>query len=50
MGKLSVACEALRDYLKTAASRNVDQEKSIELLKQELADFEINVTKKETNL
>ena len=46
LGKLSAACEALRDNLKAAAARNAEQEQSIDLLKQELADLKVNTDKK----
>ena len=44
--KLSAECEALRDNLKAAAARNSEQEQSIDLLKQELADLKVNTDKK----
>ena len=44
--KLSAQCEALRDNLKAAAARNGEQEQSIDLLKQELADLKVNTDKK----
>ena len=47
LGKLSNECEALRDNLKAAAARNAEQEKSIDLLKQELAGLKVNTDKKE---
>ena len=46
LGKLSAECEALRDNLKAAAARNAEQEQSIDLLKQELADLKVNTDKK----
>ena len=46
VGKLSAECEALRDNLKAAAARNADQEQSIDLLKQELANLKVNTDKK----
>ena len=46
LGKLSAKCEAQRDNLKAAAARNAEQEQSIDLLKQELADLEVNTDKK----
>ena len=39
LGKLSAKCEA-------AAARNAEQEQSIDLLKQELADLKVNTDKK----
>ena len=47
LGKLSAECEALRDNLKAAAARNAEQEQSIDLLKQELANLKVNADKKE---
>ena len=47
LGKLSAECEALRDNLKAAAARNAEQEQSIDLIKQELADLKVNTDKKE---
>ena len=46
LAKLSAECEALRDNLKAAAARNADQEQSIDLLKQELANLKVNNDKK----
>ena len=46
LGKLSAECEALRDNLKAAAARNAEQEQSIDLLKQELADLKVSTDKK----
>ena len=46
LGKLSAECEALRYNLKAAAARNAEQEQSIDLLKQELADLKVNADKK----
>ena len=46
LGKLSTECEALRDNLKAAAAINAEQEQSMELLKQELADLKVNTDKK----
>ena len=46
MGKWSAECEAFRDKLKAAAARNAEQEQSIEILKQELADLKVKVAKK----
>ena len=46
MGKWSAECEALRDNLKAAAARNAQQEQSIEVLKQELADLKVKAAKK----
>ena len=46
LGKLSAKCEALRDNLKAAAARKAEQEQSIDLLKQELADLKVNADKK----
>ena len=46
LGKLSAQCEALRDNLKAAAARNAEQEQSIDLLKQELADPKVNTDRK----
>ena len=46
MGKLSADCEALRYNLKTAAAGNAEQDQSIDLLKQELADLKVNTDKK----
>ena len=46
LGKLSAECEALRDNLKAPAARNTEQEQSIDLLKQELADLKVNADKK----
>ena len=46
LGKLSAECGALRDNLKAAAARNAEQEQSIDLLKQELADLKVNTDKK----
>ena len=48
MGKLSAECGALRDNLKAAAARNAEQEQSIDLLKQELADRKVNTDKKKS--
>ena len=45
LGKLSAECEALRDNLNAAAARNAEQEQSIDLLKQELADLKVNTDK-----
>ena len=45
LGKWSSVCEALRDNLKTAAARNAEQENSIEVLKQELADLKVKAAK-----
>ena len=47
LGKLSAECEALRDNLNAPAARNAEQEQSIDLLKQELADLKVNTDKKE---
>ena len=44
LGKWSAECEALRDNLK--AARSAEQEQSIEVLKQELADLKVKVAKK----
>ena len=44
--KLSAECEALRDNLKAAAARIAEQEQSIDLLKQELANLKVNTDKK----
>ena len=46
LGKLSAECEAPRDNLKAAAARNAEQEQSIDLLKQKLADLKVNTDKK----
>ena len=46
LGKLSAECEELRDNLMAAAARNAEQEQSIDLLKQELADLKVNTDKK----
>ena len=46
LGKLSAEYEALRDNLKAAAARIAEQEMSIYLLKQELADLKVNTDKK----
>ena len=46
LGKLSAEGEALRDNLKAVAARNAEQEQSIDLLKQELADLKVNTDKK----
>ena len=46
MGKWSARCEALRDNLNAAAARNAEQEQSIEVLKQDLADLKDKVAKK----
>ena len=48
--KLSAECEVLRDNLKKAAARNAEQEQSIDLLKQELADLKVNTDKKSETL
>ena len=45
-GKLSADCEALRYNLKAAAAKNAEQEQSIDLLKQELADLKVDTDKK----
>ena len=45
-GIRSAECEALRDNLRAAAACNAEQEQSIEALKQELADLNINAAKK----
>ena len=47
MAKLGAECEALRDNLKAAAARNAEQEQSIDILKQELANLKVNTDKKE---
>ena len=41
LGKWSAECEALRDNLKAASTRTAEQELSIEVLKQELADLKV---------
>ena len=46
LGKWSADCEALPDNLKAIAARNAEQEQSIEVLKQELADLKAKVAKK----
>ena len=46
MYKLSAECVALKDYLKAEAARNAEQEKSINLLKLDLADCKFNASKK----
>ena len=46
LGKLSAECDALRDNLKAAAARNAEQEQSIDLIKQVLADLKANTDKK----
>ena len=46
LGELSAECEALRVNLKAAAARNAEQEQSIDLHKQELADLKVNNDKK----
>ena len=45
LGKLSAEYEALRVNLKAVAARNAEQEQSIDLLKQELADLKVNADK-----
>ena len=42
IGKMIAEYEALRDSLKSAAARHAKQEKSINLLEQELCNFKIN--------
>ena len=44
--KWSAKCEALRANLMASAARNAEQEQSIEILKQELADMKVNAAKK----
>ena len=44
MNKLSIEIEALRGNLKATASRNIEQEKTINFLKQDLADFKFNAS------
>ena len=46
LGKLSTEFEALRDNLEAAADRNAEQEQSIEVLKQELADLKVKAAMK----
>ena len=46
LDKWSSECEALRDKLKAAAARNAEQEQSIVILKQELANLKAKVAKK----
>ena len=46
LGKWSPDCEALRDNLEAAPARNNEQEQSIDVLKQELADLKVQVAKK----
>ena len=48
--KLNGECEALRDNLKAAAARNAEQEQSIDLLQQELADLKVNTDKKSESM
>ena len=43
--KWSTECEALRENLKAVAVRNAEQEQSIQLLKQELADWKFKAAK-----
>ena len=46
LGKQSAECESLKDNLKAAAATNAEQDQSIDLLKQELADLKVNTDKK----
>ena len=46
VGKWRAKCEALRDNLKAAAARNAEQDKSIEIFKQELANLKVKAAKK----
>ena len=46
MNKLRAKCRALRDNLKAAAVGNAEQERSIDFMKQDLADFNFNAAKK----
>ena len=46
MSKLSAEFEALRDNLRSVAEENGKQQKSIDVLKQQLANFEFNAAKK----
>ena len=46
LGKWSTKCVALQDNLKAAAARNAEQEQSIEVFNQELADLKVKVAKK----
>ena len=45
LGKWSAECEALRYNLKAAAARNAEQEPTIEVLKQELANLKVKTAK-----
>ena len=45
LGKWIAECEALPNNLKAAAARKADQEQSIEVLKQDLADLKVNAAK-----
>ena len=45
LDKRSANCEAHQDNLKTQAARNAEQEQSIFLFKQEMADFKVNAAK-----
>ena len=47
LDKLSAHCEALRDNLKATAARNAEQDQSIEVLKQELAELKVKAAKKD---
>ena len=50
MGKWSDEREALRGNLKAAAERTAEQEQSIEVLKQELADLKVNAAIKNESI
>ena len=45
--KWSAECERLRDKLKAAAARNAEHEKSMEVLKQELANLKVKAANKD---
>ena len=46
LGNWSAECEELSDSLKAAAAKNAQQDQSIEVLKQELANLKVNEAKK----
>ena len=46
LGKWSAKCEALRGSFKAAAAKNAEQEYSLVVLKQKLANLKVNVAKK----
>ena len=46
MSRWSAECEALLDNLLAAAARIAEQEESIKVLKQELADLKVRAAKK----